>query len=115
MVRLSTRTRTPSQGAVHRIMDVGFDYRAVDTQFPTAGDLQVAGALGDVVEQAVHRRRLDEVSPAPQRGIVGHPFGIHATELAQDQAVADPLFRLLIAPIVEVLDDEHAQDDLHGC
>jgi hypothetical protein len=45
-------------------------------------------------------------------GIVGHPFGVDLTKLAQHQAIADDLLDLLVTSAIEVLDKQHVQDDL---
>jgi hypothetical protein len=52
------------------------------------------------------------VGPAQQRRVVGHPLEINTAELAQHQAIADEVLDLLVAPAVQALDHEQAQDDL---
>ena len=45
-----------------------------------ARNLQLAGALGNVVEQLVQGSEPYQVGPADERGIVGRTFGIQAAE-----------------------------------
>ncbi len=94
-------------------MDVGFDHGAVDAQLASLGYFQLLGQSHDVFKQSRQRFGLNEVRPADQRRVVRHFFQIHPTELPQDQAVTHPLLRLLIAPAIQVLDDQHPQDHFH--
>jgi len=57
---------------------------------------------------------LDQPRPAVEGALVGDGFKVHPAKLAQHQTIRDELAGLGKAPVVEVLDDEHAQDDLHG-
>jgi hypothetical protein len=49
--------------------------------------------------------------PAQEGGVVGHLLQVDAAELAQDEAVGHEVLDLRVAPVVEPLDDEQAQDD----
>ena len=102
------------QRTIDGIMDVRGDDGAIQAQLAAAGDVLLTGQGDDVIEQPLEGRRLNEVGPAQQRGIVGHARRVDAAELAQDEAVADPLLGLFVAPVIQVLDDQQAQDDLDG-
>jgi hypothetical protein len=67
-----------------------------------------------MIQQLVQGLGLNGVRPTDEGGIVWHRLPVDATELAQDQAVPDPLLGLRVAPAVEVFDDEHAQHHLDG-
>jgi hypothetical protein len=54
-------------------------------------------------------------APDDRGGVVGYCSGRDAAELAQHEAVADQLLGLLLAPVIEALDDQYAQDDLDEC
>jgi hypothetical protein len=55
----------------------------------------------------MHGIQLNEVNPAQERGVVRRGVQTEPAELAQHQAVAHPAFRVRIALIVQMLDDEH--------
>jgi hypothetical protein len=95
-------------------VDSGRDDGAVEAQLPAASHPILACQIDDMIEQLLQGGGLDQGGPADEGGRVGHTAGIHATELAEDQAVTDPLLGVLGAPVIEVLDDQHAEDDLHG-
>ena len=56
---------------------------------------------------------LQGIGPAQQRRIIGHRSPVQSAEPAQDQVLIHLLFCFLITPLVEVLEDEHTQQDLH--
>jgi hypothetical protein len=61
------------------------------------------------------RSAADDLGPAKQGRVVGGLLQVQAAELAPDQAVSDELFGLLIAPALEPLDDEHAENPFDWC
>src|SRR6266487_5447039 len=58
---------------------------------------------------------VDQVGATNEGRRIGHPLSIHPTELAQHQAIADELLGRCITSGIELLDDQHAQDDLDRC
>jgi hypothetical protein len=90
----------------------GLDHRAVHAQLAPARDLEPARQRHHPLVEGGQRRGFDQVGPAQQGGVVGHPLQIDATELPEHQAVADEALDLLIAPAVQAPDHEQAQDDL---
>jgi hypothetical protein len=89
---------TVEQGAVGGVMDISFHDRPIDTPLAATRDLERPRQHDDVIEQVVQGRRLEQVGPAEQGRIIRHGLRIDATELAQDQAIADPALGSLIAP-----------------
>src|SRR5256885_4088882 len=63
----------------------------------------------------MQRFGLQSVSPTDQRGIIGRWFPEQATEPAQHQALVDPIFGLLIAPAIQVLEQQHTQENFDRC
>jgi len=100
------------QAAVGRMVDRRLHHRPVDAQFAPPCDPYLCRQLDHAVIQGVQRVRPDGVCPAQQRGGVGHALKVDAAESAQHQAVGDALLRFAIAPIVEVLDNQEAQQHL---
>jgi hypothetical protein len=93
-------------------MDRRLDHRAVDAQLPSAGHLQLPGERHDMVQQAIQRRRPDQVGPAQQGRIVRCSLEPQPAELPQDQAVAHELLGLGVAPAVQPPRDQHPQQHL---
>ena len=62
----------PLKRAIRRVMNVGLDHRAIDTQLAPAGHLALAGLLDHVVEQLVQHLWLDQIRPASQGGVIRH-------------------------------------------
>src|SRR4051794_28231314 len=62
----------------------------------------------------MERLGLDLVSPADEGGIIRCLGEIEAAKLAQDETVVDGVLGLVVTPIIQMLDREHAQDDLDG-
>ena len=89
-----------------------FDHRAVDAQLAPTRHLQLLSQLGHAIQQAVQRLGLDQVGPAQQRRVVRHRLQSQSAELAQHQAVIDKVLGLLVAPGVQMLDDQQPQDHL---
>ncbi len=86
---------------------------AVHPQLTPAGHAQLAGQGDHMVQQRLERVRLEQLRPAQQGRVIGHPCQPQAAELPQHQAVADEVFGLGITPAVQPLDDQQAQHDLH--
>ena len=99
------------QGASARMVDVGLHHRPINVQLPPVRHLALAGQRGDVVKQGLHGRRLDQLGPTDQGGVVGDVFGRDATGLTQHQAIGNEVLGVLEVPAVEVLDDQHVQVD----
>ena len=72
------------QGAVARMMDVGLNDRAIDTQFTPTRHLQLTGEGDDMIKELMQGIRRDEIGPAHEGRIIGNRFQIDPTELAQD-------------------------------
>jgi hypothetical protein len=58
---------------------------------------------------------LNGIGAAHQCGVMRHRLEPETTELTQHQAVADEVLGLGVALRVQVLDHQHAQDDLDRC
>ena len=92
-------------------MDGGLDHRAINAQLAASGNLELVREADDMVEQVMECGGLDQVGPADEGGGVWHTLEVDAAELTQDETITDPVRGLGVAPVVEVLDDQHAQDD----
>src|ERR671938_934094 len=102
------------EAAVARVMDRGLHHRAVDAQLAPARHFEPSRQRHHTLVEGEEGLWRDEVGPAQQRGVVRHLLQIDAAELAQDQTVGNEVLDLLVAPAVEALDHEKAQDDLDG-
>lgn len=102
------------QSVVARMMGMGFHHRPVKPQLTPIRFVQLPCQVGHVIRQGLHSGRLNQPGPADQGRVVRHPLRIHATELAQHQAVCNELFGLLVTPAIQMFDHQHAQHDLHG-
>ena len=100
----------PQQRAVSRIMHIrGYD-RGVDAKSATVRD---PGALRDVDHLPMQLR--DDVRPEgpgdlQDRLRVGHVAGIDAREHPIHQVGADLAFQVVVTPVEQVLQDQHADD-----
>ncbi len=54
------------------------------------------------------------MDPAQQRGIVWHGGEVDAAARPPHQAIRHKLLGCLVAPVIQALDHQPAQDDLHG-
>jgi len=101
------------QATVGGIVDRRLRDGAVHPQFAARPHLGLLGQHHHPVIQCPQRRRPHELGPAQQRRVVGHPLEVHPAEPAQHQAVGHPLFGVLKAPAVEMLERQQPQDHLH--
>jgi hypothetical protein len=88
------------QGAVGGVTVISFHDRPIDTQLAATRDLERPRQHDDVIEQVVQGRLLEQVGRAERGRLIRHGLRIDVTELAQDQAIADPALGSLIAPPV---------------
>src|SRR5260221_509701 len=61
----------------------------------------------------MQRLGTQRVRPANERGVIGDWSPVHPAEPAQDQVLIDLVFRLLIAPLVQVFQEHQAQEHFH--
>jgi hypothetical protein len=94
------------------MVNIRLHHRGVNPQLAATGHLQRTGQLDHAVVERGDRVGTNEVGPADEGGVVGHRLEIEAAELAQYQAVAHEALSLLVAPVVQALDDQEPQDDL---
>jgi hypothetical protein len=102
------------EAAIGRIGDVRLDHRAVDPELPAAGHCARPRQRHHPLSELLDGFRPDEVGPADERGVVRDRRQVDAAELAQDQAVGDAALGLRVAPAIEPLDHQQAQDHLDG-
>ena len=93
-------------------MDVRLHHSAIGAQFAPARDLLGPRQFDHTVEQDVERLGLDLIGPADERGVIRGLGQIQAAKLAQDETIVDVVLGLFITPLIQMLDREHAQDDL---
>jgi hypothetical protein len=105
----------PHQAAIGGMVDGRFHHHAVHPQLPSPGHFQRLRQRHDPLVERLEGAGPDQVGPAQQRGVVRHRGQIKATELAQDQAIGHKVFGLLVAPVVQPLDDQQPLNHLHGC
>ena len=90
----------------------GLHHRAIDSHLPPTRDLELPSERDDVVEQRLQRLRSDEPRPPEEGRVIGDPLPAEAAELPQDEAVADEVLGLGVAPVIEPFDDQQPEDDL---
>jgi hypothetical protein len=95
------------------VVGIAFNHDAIDAQLPATGDPEAASQLDDIVEQIMQGLGLDGAGPPDERGILGRPRRIDAAELAQDQAVVEPMLRLFVTEALEALHQQHPQNHLN--
>ena len=102
------------QRAVARIVDVRLDHGRVDPQPSAAGHAPPPGDLHQPLQEGLERVRLEELRQADERLGVRHALAIDAAEGPVDEAAPDLALALVEAPVAEMLEQEHAQDDGDG-
>ena len=95
-------------------MHIGFYDRGIDAKVTTVRD---PGTLGDVHDSTV--QLLDHVRAKGARDLqnrlrVGHVPRVDPRKRAIHQVGADLVLKIVVAPVEQVLEDQHPQDDLRG-
>ncbi len=101
------------QAAVGRMMDGGLHAGGIQPKLASFGHPGLSGQLHHPVNQRMHRLWSQGLLPAPQRTGIGHLMEGHPAEPAQHQAVGHPPLAFFVAPLVEVFEDQHAQQHFH--
>jgi hypothetical protein len=98
---------------VRGVMNVSFDDGGVDAQATAAHDAALAPQGHQSDDHILEHGFIKKVGQSDQRLGVRDPLAIDAAKRAVDQAAPHLSLALIEAPVVEVLEDQHAQDD--GC
>ena len=115
IVRVSTRTPSPSRLDVGRIMDVGLHHRGVDAH-PLAGrDALFQRYRHQPLVNPLDHLRPDCQAPAAHRLGVRHLLPADPSEVAIDQVGAHFAFENLVAPVAHMLEHQKAEDHLGRC
>jgi len=111
IVRVSTRTPSWQQRAVRRIVHIRFYNSGVDAK-STSVRHPARLATSTMAMQLLDDVRSERARDFQDRLRVWHFLGIDAGEGAMDQIGADLTFEIVIAPIEEMLQDQHPQHDI---
>ncbi len=85
-------------------MNVGFDHRAVGAQLAPASQLEFTGKSAQPPVEQPQRFRLNQISPPQQCLVAADAVKVDPAEPTQNQAIVYESNRVLVAPIVQVLD-----------
>jgi len=94
------------------VVDSRLYHRPLDPQRAPLGHPPVPGQVHHAVIQRLEGGSPDGVRPAEQRGGIGDPLKVEAAEPAQHQAIGHAPLRLALALVVEMLDEQQAQQHL---
>src|SRR5580658_8540843 len=81
----------------------------IDTQLAATGHASSHGELNDTLENAAQRRALEQFSKTDHRLGVGHLARVDSAEVPVDEVTLHFPLELLVAPILQVLENQHAQ------
>jgi len=102
------------QTAIGGMMGTGLHAGPIQAQFPPLHDLRLGGQFDDSIIEGMHGFRTNEVCPTKKGGIIGNLLKIDAREPTEHQTIIDPVLGFLETPVVQVFDNEQAQNDFYG-
>ena len=102
------------QRGIRRVVNVGLHDGRIDPQAPAMDDPPLPSQRHQLRQQVLEDGLVEQMGQADQRLGVGDALAVDPAEGPVDQAPAHLPFALVKAPVVQVLEDEHAQHDGRG-